>query len=284
MSAPLRDFSRSLPMALLRAREAVMARFRPLLRRHGVTEQQWRVLRALESGAEASASAIAETTCIGLPSLSRILASLGARGLVTRRVKATDLRTTLVSLAPARARLLRKAGVESEARYQPLSAEIGEADLKRLYALLAAAAGEVAGARALVGNLAVVLEPGGVGPEDKAVLRVAIRVQDDLYAVGVLQRRVAPAVRHDDSDAGAPSLGMICQKPSASGIASQMGSPSTVPSPCVTSTRTPLVRAWGPGTSRTTERRSPACFGRDPKVTKCRRAARRRISGQSVRS
>jgi len=145
MSAPLRDFSRSLPMALLRAREAVMARFRPLLRRHGVTEQQWRVLRALESGAEASASAIAETTCIGLPSLSRILASLGARGLVTRRVKATDLRTTLVSLAPAGARLLRKAGVESEARYQALSAEIGEADLKRLYALLERVAASSAG-------------------------------------------------------------------------------------------------------------------------------------------
>ncbi|MDP7101742.1 MAG: hypothetical protein QF503_11390, partial [Rhodospirillales bacterium] len=43
----LRDFSRSLPMALLRAREAVMERFRPSLRTHGLTDQQWRVLRAL---------------------------------------------------------------------------------------------------------------------------------------------------------------------------------------------------------------------------------------------
>ncbi len=44
---PMRAFSSSLPMALLRAREAVMRRFRPGLRDHGVTEQQWRVLRAL---------------------------------------------------------------------------------------------------------------------------------------------------------------------------------------------------------------------------------------------
>ena len=44
---PMRTFSQSLPMALLRAREAVMRRFRPGLRCHGVTEQQWRVLRAL---------------------------------------------------------------------------------------------------------------------------------------------------------------------------------------------------------------------------------------------
>ena len=43
----MRPFDRSLPMALLRAREAVMSRFRPLLHAHGVTEQQWRVIRAL---------------------------------------------------------------------------------------------------------------------------------------------------------------------------------------------------------------------------------------------
>src|SRR4051794_24912283 len=44
---PMRDFSQSLPMALLRAREAVMRQFRPSLRQHGLTEQQWRILRAL---------------------------------------------------------------------------------------------------------------------------------------------------------------------------------------------------------------------------------------------
>ena len=44
---PMREFSRSLPMSLLRAREAVMRQFRPSLRHHGLTEQQWRILRAL---------------------------------------------------------------------------------------------------------------------------------------------------------------------------------------------------------------------------------------------
>jgi homoprotocatechuate degradation regulator HpaR len=123
-------------MALLRAREAVMERFRPLLRRHGVTEQQWRVLRALSASAETSASALSATTCIGLPSLSRILRTLEGRGLLTRRVKSTDLRTTLVSLSPAGTRLLRKAGSESERRYESLAAEIGEANMKQLYSLL----------------------------------------------------------------------------------------------------------------------------------------------------
>jgi homoprotocatechuate degradation regulator HpaR len=132
----LREFSRSLPMALLRAREAVMDRFRPLLRRHGVTEQQWRVLRALSAEAETSVSVLGAATCIGLPSLSRILRALETRGLIARRVKSTDQRTTLVSLTTAGRRLLAKAGIESEARYEALAAEIGEADLQRLYALL----------------------------------------------------------------------------------------------------------------------------------------------------
>lgn len=38
---------RTLPMALLRLRERVMAEFRPIMSEHGVTEQQWRVLRVL---------------------------------------------------------------------------------------------------------------------------------------------------------------------------------------------------------------------------------------------
>jgi homoprotocatechuate degradation regulator HpaR len=135
MSA-LREFSRSLPMALLRAREAVMERFRPLLRRHGVTEQQWRVLRALSVTPETSASALGEAACIGLPSLSRILRALEARRLIGRRVKSTDQRTTLVSLTAAGRRFLGKAGGESEERYEALAAEIGHDDLQQLYALL----------------------------------------------------------------------------------------------------------------------------------------------------
>ena len=48
-SPNLRPFTHSLPMALLRAREATMRWFRPHLAAHGLTEQRWRVLRALTS-------------------------------------------------------------------------------------------------------------------------------------------------------------------------------------------------------------------------------------------
>eukprot|EP01035_Chromulina_nebulosa_P063097 gene63098-biopygen46023 len=59
-SLPMRDFSRSLPMALLRARESVMRHFRPSLRAFGLTEQQWRILRALSSHGEIEVTEPAE--------------------------------------------------------------------------------------------------------------------------------------------------------------------------------------------------------------------------------
>ena len=41
---------RNLPLLLLQAREGVLAHFRPILNAHGVTEQQWRIIRALLEG------------------------------------------------------------------------------------------------------------------------------------------------------------------------------------------------------------------------------------------
>ncbi len=74
MRSPMRSFSRSLPMALLRAREAVMASFRPVLREYALTEQQWRVLRALTAArAPQRLGTLARTTFLSEPSLSRLV-------------------------------------------------------------------------------------------------------------------------------------------------------------------------------------------------------------------
>ena len=37
----------SLTIALLQAREAAMGYFRPIVKRHNLTEQQWRIVRVL---------------------------------------------------------------------------------------------------------------------------------------------------------------------------------------------------------------------------------------------
>src|SRR5215468_10566700 len=89
---PMREFSRSLPMSLLRAREAVMRQFRPSLRHHGLTEQQWRILRALTSVEAIEVTELARLAFLLGPSLSRILRDLESRGLIERRSAETDLR------------------------------------------------------------------------------------------------------------------------------------------------------------------------------------------------
>src|ERR1700742_5395640 len=97
---PVRDFSKSLPMSLLRAREAVMKQFRPSLRRHGLTEQQWRILRALAAVDAIEVTELARVAFLLGPSLSRILRDLEARHLIERRVAKADLRRAVVSITP----------------------------------------------------------------------------------------------------------------------------------------------------------------------------------------
>src|ERR1700740_483694 len=91
-SVPMREFSRSLPMSLLRAREAVMRQFRPSLRKHDLTEQQWRILRALAAVDAVEVTELAHLASLLGPSLSRILRDLEARGLVTRKLVERDQR------------------------------------------------------------------------------------------------------------------------------------------------------------------------------------------------
>lgn len=133
----LRAFSRSLPMALLRAREAVMGRFRPMLRDHDLTEQQWRVLRALTTEPEMRAGRLAALSFISMPSLSRILRTLDERGLIARRAEAADQRATLISLTGDGATLIARIAPLSEKTYDEIAAAYGPDSLEALYSLLA---------------------------------------------------------------------------------------------------------------------------------------------------
>ena len=98
---PLQAVADSIPVRLLRAREAVMARLRPILRSHGVTEQQWRVLRTVRDMGQSEVTVLAGRVHLLAPSLSRILRDLQMRSLLVRRVSSDDQRRSLVSLTPA---------------------------------------------------------------------------------------------------------------------------------------------------------------------------------------
>jgi homoprotocatechuate degradation regulator HpaR len=133
---PMRAFTRSLPMELLRAREAVMRQFRPALREHGVTEQQWRILRALAHAGPLEVGALAEATCLLAPSLSRILPDMESRQLIVRRQAEEDLRRTVISLDRKGLRLISTHAPQSESLYAEITRRYGEARLNQLFTLL----------------------------------------------------------------------------------------------------------------------------------------------------
>ncbi len=132
----LRPLRRSLPMTLLRAREAVMERFRGMLRDHGLTEQQWRVIRVLAERETLEVTDLAARSFLLPPSLSRILRFLGERRLVTRRAVNADQRRHAVRLTAAGRRLFQRIAPASEAIYRDLEEAFGEKSLEQLYALL----------------------------------------------------------------------------------------------------------------------------------------------------
>ncbi|WP_262047782.1 homoprotocatechuate degradation operon regulator HpaR [Bradyrhizobium sp. Bra78] len=133
---PMRDFSRSLPMSLLRAREAVMRQFRPSLREHGLTEQQWRILRALAAIEAAEVTELARTAFLLGPSLSRILRDLEARNLIERKTAKADLRRSMVSISKEGVKLMASVAPSSEAIYAEITQRFGARKLAELQEML----------------------------------------------------------------------------------------------------------------------------------------------------
>nr|WP_319514530.1 homoprotocatechuate degradation operon regulator HpaR [uncultured Cohaesibacter sp.] len=121
----LSQTQRTLPIALLRAREAVMDYFRPLLAEHDVTEQQWRVMRVLDEVGTVDASFLARQACILAPSLTRIMRTLEARGFVDVSRDSSDGRRTLVCLSKEGSKFIRKLAPASAKIYQDIESKIG---------------------------------------------------------------------------------------------------------------------------------------------------------------
>src|SRR5258708_3009080 len=142
---PMREFSRSLPMSLLRAREAVMRHFRASLRNYALTEQQWRFLRALASVDTIEVTDLARVAFLLGPSLSRILRDLEARHLIERRVAKADLRRGLVSISAKGLKLIETVAPSSEAIYAEITRRYGARKLAELQDMLHALENSLSG-------------------------------------------------------------------------------------------------------------------------------------------
>jgi homoprotocatechuate degradation regulator HpaR len=132
----LMDDTRSLPIALLRAREAVMAWFRPHHRKGGITEQQWRVIRVLYFEGEMEAGQLARRAWLLAPSLSRILKDLEAAKYVRRRPGESDSRQSLVSLSPKGTAMVTRVAPFLDGIHREIARRVGPDRVEALLTLL----------------------------------------------------------------------------------------------------------------------------------------------------
>ncbi len=125
---------RNLPMLLLRAREKMMLHFRPILTAHGLTEQQWRVIRALNEHGALESRHIADVCTISTPSLAGVLARMEAKRWITKTRMPHDYRRVRVSLTPSSRKLVRRIAADLQAAYIELERHIGAHQLAETYA------------------------------------------------------------------------------------------------------------------------------------------------------
>lgn len=136
-AAPAAGFRhRNLPLLLLQARERVMAQFRPMLNTHGLTEQQWRIIRALLEAGALEPRQIVSRCGISSPSLAGVLARMEELDLVQRERMAHDQRRQHVSLTPHSRSLAAQLAPQVEATYTALEAQLGPDVVSALYGLL----------------------------------------------------------------------------------------------------------------------------------------------------
>jgi homoprotocatechuate degradation regulator HpaR len=129
----IRRFSESLPMLLLRAREVAMSRFRPLRQAEGVTEQQWRALRALHEGGELTAAGLASECAILAPSMTRIIRRLARDGYVLVNRSKNDQRELKLRISAKGKRLVDKLGPAIETAYTEIRDQMEPEHMTALY-------------------------------------------------------------------------------------------------------------------------------------------------------
>ena len=122
---------------MLRAREAIMTSFRPILSKHGFTEQQWRVLRVLGEKGPSDAGQVAFDACILAPSLSRIISKLENEKFISRFVDQKDGRRVNLELTPLGKETLNKIVPDMDLVYKTIQKRYGEEKLSKLLELLA---------------------------------------------------------------------------------------------------------------------------------------------------
>jgi len=132
----MRKFDDSLPINLLKAREAVMFFFRPVLQEVPLTEQQWRIIRALNEFGPMESKQLAECCCILSPSLTGIIKRLEQQNFVQRQKSTIDQRRVLLSLTMHAQQVFDDISPRLEQCYKKMTEQISEEKMLQLTELL----------------------------------------------------------------------------------------------------------------------------------------------------
>jgi homoprotocatechuate degradation regulator HpaR len=127
---------RNLPLMMLQAREHVIAHFRPILNAHGITEQQWRIVRLLLDTGPLEPHEIGELCRLSSPSLAGVLSRMENIGFVQRKRLAEDQRRVLVSLTPRSRALASRMAPLIEAVYARIEDRLGKEYTEEFYRAL----------------------------------------------------------------------------------------------------------------------------------------------------
>ena len=137
MSAKLPSTARSLPIALIRAREGVMTPIREMLAESGITEQQWRVLRVLSEFGTLDTSTLADRASLLFPSLTRIATTLRKKGLITQTRDDKDRRRQFIEITRAGRKIIDDNEDQAAAIVSEFQTILGKQDYEKLLDLLA---------------------------------------------------------------------------------------------------------------------------------------------------
>ena len=137
MTEKLPRTRRSLPIALIRAREGIMSPIREMLAETGITEQQWRVLRVLAENGEMGTKTLAQQSSLLLPSLTRIATAMVNKGLITQARDTTDRRRQMIDITPQGLKIIEDRMEQTAEIIAGFRATLGDENYETLLDLLA---------------------------------------------------------------------------------------------------------------------------------------------------
>jgi DNA-binding MarR family transcriptional regulator len=136
MSTGARFVEGYLGYLLGQANHALYKDFEVHVRAAGLTPIEWRVLATLHDGEALPVSTLAREVLSQQPTVTKLVQRMRAQGWLTLQADPTDQRRTLVAATPAGESMIRPLLAQAQAHEARILANLNDADVQTLKALL----------------------------------------------------------------------------------------------------------------------------------------------------